>query len=131
MDEPCVLSADDPPRHSNVVLMICQICPARVHALLLPPSLSLSSYVISGVEILPTFVCWGAISLIWFHDQEVEGNGGLPEAVAFSPAVVAADDTFPPPLLASAAGGGGNSVGSEYHGSMPDTCRSRALCHML
>jgi len=43
-------------------------------------------------------------------------------------------DALPPLLLfagADDAGGGGNSEGSEYHGSIPDTCRSRALCHML
>jgi len=42
-------------------------------------------------------------------------------------------DTLPPLLLFAGAddGGGGNSEGSEYHGSIPDTCRSRALCHML
>jgi hypothetical protein len=73
-----------------------------------------------------------------FHDRDVGGDGdGVSEDLAMTGLLRGGGleaDALPPLLLfagADDAGGGGNSEGSEYHGSIPDTCRSRALCHML
>ena len=82
------------------------------------------------------------ISWAGFIFQDVGGEAGLCEDLALAllllgelEAAAAAADNFPPLLLlargTAVGGGGGNSEGSEYHGSIPDTCRSRALCHML